>query len=353
MANNQRIYWAVKALALAPFASASYTAVKGVQSAGASLDFDLIAAFELGQSAIYENIENIPEVSLTAEKLLDGTPLMYHLATRGYATNNLQGRANQKCQAAIALFGDTNASASGAQVAEITHSGMYISSVGYQFPVGGNSTESITLVGNNRVFKTSGFTFTGGFLNTDTPVFASGGVNRREDVIWECPAVALDANGQAASTVATILPPDIAGINSSGINGRDALGNYAASVQNISVNVSLGREELYELGHKAPYFRPVTFPVEVTAEVEILSKSGDNVSALEVGILTGNNAGNNLAPRSFRVYTREGTFINLGTNCKCTGVTVGGADTSGGNETVTYQFVTQNDFVVTNPNDPG
>lgn len=353
MPSNQRIIWAVKAAAIAPYASTSYTAVKGLQSAGASLDFDLIAAFELGQSALYENIEKIPEVSLTMEKLLDGTPLLYHLATRGYPTNTLQGRANQRCQVAISLFGDTNASASGAQVAEITHSGMYISSVGYQFPVDGNFTESVTLVGNNRVFKTSGFTFTGGFVNTDTPVFASGGVNRREDFIFDCTDIAVDTNGQVITSTATILPPDVAGITSSGTNGKDGFGNYACSIENISVNISLGRDALFELGHKAPYFRPVNFPAEVTTEVEVISKSGDNVSALETGILTGNDAGNNLKKRSIRIYVREGTFINLGTNNKLTNININGADTGGGNETITYQFSTYDDFVVSHPTDPG
>ncbi len=352
MPNNNRIYWAVKAVGIAPFGSTSYIAAKGVQSAGVSLDFDLMQAFELGQGAIYENIEKLPEISITLEKLMDGTAPLYHLMTRGWTSDNLQGRANQRCQIAVAAFSDLNQSASGTQVCEITHSGAYVSSVQLQFPVDGMFTESVTAVGNNRVFRTAGFQFTGGFLNTDTSVLASGGVNRREDFVWDCAATALDTNGQVASNVCTVFPTNIAGINTSGINTGDANGYRSCAVQNVSVNVNLGRDAIYELGHKGPYFRYVNFPVEVGCEIEIISKSGDTQIATENGILTGINAGNNLSNQSIRIYTREGTFVNLGTQNKLQSVNVNGGDVGGSNETITYKYVTYSDFIYTHPQGP-
>lgn len=350
MANN-RLFWAVKAVAFAKEGFTSYIAAKGVQSAGITTSFNLEQVFELGQLAIYENIENIPDVEITLEKVLDGKPLLYHLATRGYSSNDLTGRQNQKCMVALGLWGDTNNSASGAQVAEITMSGMYISNVSYTFPVDGNSTESVTLVGNNKTIRTSNFQFTGGFLNTDSPVTASGGVNRREDVIFAGPSgvTATDVNGQVNTNVCTVLPPDIKGISNSGLNVADAQGNFACSIQNINVSVDLGREQINELGHKAPYFRYVNFPVEVTSEIEIIAKADDNVQATDTGI---NSDGTNLSNRTIKIKTREGTFIDLGTQNKLASVTMGGADAGGGNETITYRFTTFNDFVIQHPEDP-
>jgi hypothetical protein len=352
MANN-RIFWAVKAVAIAPYGSTSYVAVRGAQSCGITTTFNLDQVFELGQLAIYENIENIPDIEVTLEKVLDGKPLIYHLATRGWSSNDLPGRQNQRCQVAMSLFGDTNSSASGAQVMEVTMSGMYVSNVSYTLPVDGNAKESVTLVGNNKTFRVSNFQFTGGFDNTDTPVIASGGVQRRNNVVFGTGGGGgLDVNGQAAVTTATILPPDVAGISSSGTNNKDNNGNYSASIQNINITADLGREAIYELGHKAPYFRFVNFPVEISTEIEIISKSGDWVAATDAGILTGINTGNNLTPRTIRVQMDEGLNIYLGTNNKLQSVTMGGADTGGGNETINYKFVTYNDFYVTHPQDP-
>lgn len=347
---NNRIFYAVKAVAFAKDGSGSYVSAKGVQSVGITTTFNLEQFFELGQLAIYENVENIPDIEVTLEKILDGKPLLYHLATRGYSSNDLTGRQNQKCSVSVAFFGDTNNAASGTQVYEIVCSGMYASASSFTFPVQGACRESLTLVGNNKLTKTSGFLFTGGFTNTDTPVTASGGVNRRENVVFGTGStITLDTNNQASTTTATILPPDVAGITSSGVNIKDSNGNYSCAVQNINVSVDLGREQINELGHLAPYFRYVTFPVEVTTEIEIIAKSGDGVAATDTGI---NTDGTNLTNRSIRIYAQEGTFINLGTSNKLSSVTMGGADAGGGNETITYRYTTFNDYVVTHPQDP-
>lgn len=347
---QNRLYFAVKAIGIAPFGSNAFVAVKGAQSVGINTNFNLEQVFELGQLAIYENIENIPDIECTIERVLDGTTLAYHLATRGYASGTLAGRANRRCNVALSLFSDENDSASGVQRGQVDLSGMYLSSAGYQFPVDGNFTESVTLVGNNKVWRSSGFTFTGGFLNTDTPVLASGGVNRREDLIFTGQnSAALDTNNQVAATNCTILPPDIQGINASGLNVPDSLGNYPASVQNISVTCDLGRDQIDELGHKAPYFRYVNFPVEVKTDIEIISKSGDFVAGTDTGI---NSDGTNLTNRTIKIKAREGIFINLGTKNKLNSVTMGGADAGGGNETITYSYTTFNDFTIEHPQDP-
>lgn len=349
---NNRIFWAIQAVGIAPLGSESYTAVHGLQSVGITTSFNLEQIFEIGQISIYENIEDIPDVEVTLEKVIDGYPLIYHLCTRGYEADTLTGRSNRRSSVALSIFGDVQDSASGVPITQVTCSGMYVSSLSYTFPVEGSCTEAVTLVGNNKVWDNSApHTFTGTiFDNTDVPLALSsgtGGVQRRENVVFVPPAadVSLDVNGQVITSAATILPPDIESISSSGTNFPDADGDHAAHIQNITVSSDFGRDNLTELGQRGPYFRFINFPTEVTCEIEVISIRGDQVDALE-------NAASNLTNRSIRIYLEEGLFINLGTSNKLANVTYGGADAGGGNATVTYSYTTFNDFTVTHPQDP-
>lgn len=346
--SNNRVYWAVQAAGLSRLGSTSYTKIHGLQTLGITTTFNLEQIFEIGQLAIYENIENIPDIEVTMEKVIDGYPLIYHLATRGYTANTLSGRSNQRCSLAVSIFGDTQDSASGVPVSQVTMSGMYISAVSYTFPVDGNCTESVTLVGNNKVWKTSSYDFQGSiFNNADEPLAltsGTGGVQRRENVIFAGAAAALDVNNQASSTDATILPPDVYGISSSGTNNRTN-DVFAAHISRISVSTDFGRDNINELGRRGPYFRFINFPVEVTTEIEQITSSGDFVDALEANV-------SNLTHRSIRIKLEEGLFINLGTKNKLSNVSYGGADTGGGQATVTYTYINNNDFIVTHPQDP-
>lgn len=359
MANN-RIFYAVHQVGMAEVGSQTFTELHGVQSVGITTTFNLEQVFELGQIEIYENIENIPDVEVTLEKVLDGYPLIYHMATRGSASPSLSGRSNAKTIVGLSVFGDTQDSASGAPLSEVQMSGMFVSALTYTFPVDGNCTESVTMVGNNKVWVTAGFAFTGAFDNTDFPVAVagSGGVNRREDVIFDQlhtgPTV-LDVNGSVAVGTGandfrgSVLPQDIDGISSSGTNDRDSEGNFGAHIQNITVSTDLGREELFELGRRGPYFRFVSFPTEVTSEFEVISTRGDLVSATEDGVL-GN--GNNLSDRTIFIRTRDGSTFNLSTRNKLASTTYGGGDATGGNVSVTYSYSNFNALTVEASHDP-
>ena len=362
---NRRIFWAVKALGIAPQSTADYVECHGVQSVGITTSFNLEQVFELGQIAIYENIEDIPDVEVTAEKVLDGYPLLYHLATTGSTSDTLSGRSGRKSNFTLSIFDDTQDSASGTPQTQVEMSGMFVSAVSYTFPVDGSFTESLTAVGNNKTWRTAAFTFSGTlFDNTDEPLALTsgwGGVQRREDMIFDYNAVTLDSNSQAneaysivnfnaGNPAATVLPRQIEGISSSGTNDIDAEGNFSCSIQNISVSSDLGRTELNELGRRAPFFRFVEFPVEVTCEIEVLSKQGDLIDGTEEGALGG---GANLQNETIKIGTREGTFINLGTKNKLSNISYGGGDTGGGQDTTTYSYTTFNDFTVSHPQDPG
>jgi hypothetical protein len=352
---NRRIFYAVHQIAFAPDGGTSFTAAHGVQSVGMTTTFNLQQVFELGQLAIYDNIEQIPDIELTLEKVLDGYPLLYHLGTNPSTTGTLIGRSNTRTGIAIDVFPDTLDCSSGVPIAEVFMSGMVVSSLTYTFPVDGNSTEAATFVGNNKLWKLTGFYYSGVFAGNDDAPIGSGGTQHRWNVVMVPPtgASTLDSNGQLVA-LCTILPTDIDGINSSGVNVIGSDGNFAAHIQGITVSCDLGRDQILELGRKAPYFRYVTFPVEVTTEITTVGVKWDGISATEVGGTNGAGPGNNLKYQSIRVYTQEGTFISLGQKNKLNSVAYGGGDAGGGggNVTLTYRYITFNDFTVKHPADP-
>ena len=253
---NDRVFYATQAVAIAPrgTAPASYTSVHaahGVQSIGITTNFNLEQVFELGQLEIYENVEGIPDVEVTMEKVIDGYPLLYHMATTGVggetiaadATGVFLSRSKKRCDVRLGIYEEEkgnnvgNSAPSGQftssaekQSTEVYLSGMFLNSISYSVPVDGPATESITLVGNNKQWLHSSLaTATSGILpfsqmalldsgnqplaafdGLDEPlartsgniagtVVASGGVQRREDVLLNL----------------SILPASIRGVNGS------------------------------------------------------------------------------------------------------------------------------------------
>ena len=216
MANN-RVYYAIHQVGIKEDgnsgAFAADDVLHGVQSVGMSTNFNLEQVFELGQLAIYENIENIPDVQVDLSKVLDGYPLIWHQATKGTTTTSptLVGRSTSKCIFGMSIFDDTQEAAEGAASTTVQCSGMYASSVSYTFSRDGNFTESVTLVGNDKVWAnapTYGETlnpnlptpvFSGGFSSTtdDSPI-GQGGVNRRENLLFATTESTLDINGSVA-----------------------------------------------------------------------------------------------------------------------------------------------------------
>lgn len=356
---NKRLFYACEQISVAPLGSSSFTAIHGAQRAGVNSNFNLTQAFEIGQINIYENVEGIPQVEITTEKVLDGHPLIYHLCTQGATAGTLAGRSNQRSHISLDYFPDTNDSATGRPVSELECSGVFVSQLGYTFSVGGFSTEQVSLVGNNHVWVTNNtFKVTGGFTsNADQPlaITGSGGVNDRRDFIWANPHTAdRDANGAVGnlnSVSGTILPRVIYGISSSGTNDLVA-GQYNVHAQSVSCSTNLGREEILELGRLGPYHRPTSFPVTVTTSIEVIATSGNMVSFTETGYYGSGCNLYNLTDETIKVLTCEGTRLNLGPNNKLTGISETGGDATGGNRTITYTFENQNFMVVQHPQDP-
>ena len=332
--SNKRIYYPVYCVGVAAQGATTFTRVKGLQQVGVTTRFNLEHVFEIGQIDEYQAVENVPDVEITAEKVLDGAPLLWHLATQGATNASLSGRSNQKCQIAISYFTDTQSSASGTPLKQTTMSGLFGSSLTYAFPVGANFTESVTFVGNDKAVSASAFTFTGGFTNTDTP---PSGVQRRQHMLF--------GSGAGYSVLPTNLP-GVTSLGGSGYNILDSVGDFGWHGQSIRTSVNLGRTPLYELGRRIPYFRTVDFPVEVRTDFEFYCQTGDNIVADQ----TADNITN--VPIWLRIS--DGTVFDLGTKNKLisSSETGGNAGSGGGNRTCTFSYVNYNNLTVTSPSDP-
>lgn len=368
---NKRIYYAVQQVIIGDRTDRA-APVKGLQTVGITTNFNLEQVFQMGQLEIYQNIEDVPDVEITLNKVLDGTTPIYCMATElgagslGGATDDvatgpgLTGRQNARCDVQLSIFPDTNTKATGNSiggndangnpVAGVCYcNGMYVSSVSYTFPVDGNFTEDVTLVGNHKEWSST--SITGSFDaaesadrldRTDSTSNLTSGVNRRQHLnIANC-----------------LFPSQIPGVNPNGtLNDNSANGDgFSAHFQNITVSCDLGRESVNELGRFAPYYRYATFPIEVTAEFEVLATQGDGIQAAEEGFYNSAGVGGgsslvcepryNLVDQTIRIVTCEGLILHLGHKNKLSSVNYTGGDTGGGNVTVSYSYTTFNDFEV-------
>lgn len=388
---NDRVFYATQAVAIAPRGTApnAYTSVHaahGVQSIGITTNFNLEQVFELGQLEIYENVEGIPDVEVTMEKVLDGYPLLYHMATTGVGGETIDAteadkflpRSKKRCDVRLGIYeeekgNNVGGSAPSGQFAssdekhstEVYLSGMFLNSVSYSVPVDGPATESITLVGNNKQWLHSSLaTASGGiapfsemalvddnnqplaaFDGLDEPfarssgnaggtVLASGGVQRREDVLLNL----------------SKLPQSIRGvIGTARGNAVDGDEIPRVHIQSFSCSTDLGREDVLELGRRNPYARTANFPVEVTCDIEAITAEGDFVNALEDGDASLNftkNSGENTPDESIKLVLRGGMVFDLGTRNRLSSVSYGGGDAGGGNASCTYSYTNFNVFEI-------
>jgi hypothetical protein len=338
MANN-RIFYASQAVALKP-QNADGTAQysnwyfpRGVQSAGITTNFGLEQVFQLGQIELYENVEDVPEVEVTMNKVIDGTPPLYLLCMGGSAGitgangKELVNLANNRVNFRLGVWSDTLSAATGSPVKYVDCSGMYLSSVSYTIPVDGNSTEDVTLVGNNKYWNKD-------YIDSGmTSVFSSGTNN--DAGTMTAPAIARRFKYNKTDSV---VP--------SGIGGD--------RLQSVTISTDLGREAINELGAMAPYFRYVNFPVEVTSEFEIVGTSGDLVEAEDFTRLASDctTQYTNLPSETVRIVicgsgSGDKLGIDLGNKNKLTSVNYTGGDTGGGNATITYSYQSFNKLTVT------
>lgn len=288
----------------------------GVQSAGFTTTFNLEDVFQLGQLDAYENVEGIPEVEVTAERVLDGTKPFWLMVTDPDFTS-LKGRTSDfKADIALSVYPDTQDSAQGTPDSTVVASGMFISSYSLSFPTDGNFTESMTLVGNDKSWGGQEGVPSGIFATSDAfdATIVGSGVLRSEN---------FDVAGST-------LPADV------------PAGEH---LQSIEVSVDITREDIFELGSKTPFFRAVQFPVTVTTTFEAVTDQGDLVNAFGDGR-------DNLTNRTIILATDSGLTVNLGTKNKLASVSFDGFDAGGGNGTTTFEYTNSNSLTVTHTGFP-
>jgi hypothetical protein len=299
----------------------------GVQSVGVTTNYGLEQVFEWGQLEIYENIENIPDVEVTVERVLDGTKPMWFMVTDETQDELNASISAYQSDVGITIYPDSQSRASGTAQQFMMMSGMFISNATYTFPVDGNFTESITLVGNDKTWLQSDAEPEGFFIGAgaeDATVIGSG-VQRRENF----------------NLTSSELPTDIPGVPGAGVGNAGS--GVDEHLQTVTLSVDIGREEVFELGRKKPFLRTVTFPIEVSATIEVVTAEGDRVEA-------SSDVDSNLTNQNLLVKTDSGLQIDLGGENKLLSIDFGGGDAGGGNDNVTYTYQTFNVFTVTHDN---
>lgn len=321
-ATTYRIFYAVQALGIDQNDAGSITWMKGVQSVGITTNFNLEQLFELGQLGIYQNIENVPEIEVTVEKVVDGRGTLYLTACPS-GSSDIVSASNQKAGLYLIIYDSSHTAASGnstdgggAPLGVVYCSGMRPSNVSFRFPVEGNFTESVTFVGNDKkwVSETS---YSGNY----PPIGDTGNYQSPNAVVFR---------RQHYQPSSSTIPAEVTAAVGSG------------KIQNLTITADIRRENLFELGAYRPYIKYANFPVTVTSDFEVIALSGDRVQA--------SGDGYNLTNQAVNLYFYNGTSslrVNCGAQNKLTSVNYTGGDTGGGNATITYSYQGFNYFQVT------
>lgn len=263
-------------------------------SVNASVDFEQV--FELGCLEVYENLEGVPSVEITAERAFPATGSTLY-GSYGGAT----GDASAQVAAAAVARPNVNMEVANDNVvpyvsnAFVKATGTYVSSWSCNFPVDGFATESTTLVGNALQWNTGAGRDVGSNCQT---ACTSGLVIRRQDV--------------------------------TGYDGQ--------RLQNVSYNLDIGREDLFELSSKSPYFRAATFPIEVTSDWEYLAVAGTS------GLTFTEDQNTDITACASLDFF--GGLVGAGSKARLTSTNYSGGDAGGGNATMTYSYVTYNELSV-------
>lgn len=370
---------------------------RGVQSVAMSTNFNRETVFQLGQVETYEYSERQPDVEVTIEKIIDGTKPLWFMLTDPAFTDLVGKTAFHRNDIILNIYSDTQFRANTeTPLSAVLASGMYLSTVTYTFSVDGAVTESVTLVGNDKKWANFDPTVPGEEVstyppaltppNSETPEGVPSGVFGHESL----GGVQELAGGEAGFGVLivgsgvqrreeveirrSVLPSDIPGVTtplgsgvtiqqliqkgyaSVGVSGAvDNAGNPRTQlvvtsntsgiiehIQSITITADIGREDIFELGSLRPFTKYVSFPVEVTTAIEVVTSQGDLIDATSDVDCGPNQTANN----TIIVRTCDGLQVDVGDSNVLTTIDVGGAEAGGDNMTVTYNFSSFNALTI-------
>jgi hypothetical protein len=356
MSINNRIYYASQAVQLRPVSPEGtsfgyWYHPLAVQSVGMTTNFTNEQTFQLGTVELYDNVETIPEVEVTINKVIDSTAPLYLMCMGGGAgipgaqDKSLVSLSNNRVHFRLGIYGDDKQYISGSAGSSVLCSGMYLSSFNYTFPVDGNATEEVTLVGNSKLWNT------GNIPGVQSSDFAAGTMFAPNANIG---GITPSQNSgilrrQYLNVQSSVLPTGSGGIRTP--NGSNVLPH----VQNITISSDLGRESINQLGKFGPYCRYATFPIEVTSEFEIIAQDGDGVDVNDFknDVFCG-TLKKNLVYKTISIAICDDNHTNnnntmifdLGNKNTLTSINYTGGDTGGDNATVSYSFRNFNNFSI-------
>lgn len=351
--------------------SGRWEVVRGAQSVGMTTTFNFEQVFQLGQIEVYEFVELEPEVEFTVERVLDGTKPLWFMTTgpRGGVTL-VERTADYRVDVAVPVYRDTQTRATGLPISMVYGSGMFLSSVTYTFPVDGNFTESVTLVGNDKIwsdFELAGDPYpielgagtpTGVLLDQGSTQTQLGYPANVASTWFGAPNNGISPfttdGGEDATVIGSgvqrresfdlacsRLPTEIPGVSASG-----TLEGLVEHIQTITVSTDLGREDIFELGKKRPFFKFVTFPIEVTCAIEVITSQGDLIDAISREPAACERF-NNTDNQEIILCLCEGLQIDLGVKNRLQSVDWGGGEAGGDNVTISYNYQNFNDLTIT------
>jgi len=323
---NLRTFYACQAVGIGarePDATGNYPTITrpvkymhGIQSVGINSTFDVENVFELGQLEIYDSVLNIPQVEITIEKALDGYVTPYSYISSGQA---LATASKFRADAHFVVYADTGNAANGGGLFNILCTGMYVNNVTYTFPVEGNCTESITLVGNIKKLGTASM--------AGVPASVSNGSDPADDGPPDTANYATGSGRMVRRQDVTVTAPG------------------SAKAQSVTLTLNLGREDVFEFGQRIPYAKIATYPIEVTAEIQsLLTENNDDDAEFDDSTVF-------LPVRDQSITVTAGNVtVNLGSGCYLSAINQTGGDATGGNATISRSFTTYNFFSVTDSN---
>lgn len=352
MANKNRIFYGSQVAQVRPATTGNkygyWYQPLGVQSVGMNTTFDTQQTFQLGALDLYNISENVPNVEVTINKLLDGTAPLYLMCMGGksgiagancsefndyqQSVKGFGGLASNSVDFRLGIYDGVDTSSTGTTNDFVLCERMYLSRLSYTFPIDGNGTEEVSLVGNNKLWS-------------------------KNESLSDMNGYSFDTNTLKASRLARRHFIDISTSTLPIASGGMPTGVSATHLQSITISANLGRENINELGAFAPRTRYATFPIEVTSEFQVVATEGDYVDAKDFLSESGCSVPyRNLAMLPIKInicgalsgttgYSSDSQLsLFLGSGNQLTSVNYTGGDTGGGNATVTYSFRNYNDF---------
>lgn len=287
-------------------ASASAVVVDGVQSLGMTTNYNLEPVYQLGRIAAGDQYENNPEVEVSiTQAMTNSSDLYQYIMGQG----SLAQTSDNRGELQLFIYSQTG-DASGSSLAKTIIRPAYLSSVTFNFPTDGNSTADYTIVGNSK-------TISHGDTADRRPTENLTGVVRRNYIDGD-------------SSVFT---------NEDGLLGALP---HNSKIQNVTISIDLGREEIYELGQQLPFTRYINFPVEVSTEIEVIVASGDYAKIVEATQACATQR--NVYNQPITLVTCANGVFDCGDKNRLQSVSQAGGDAGGDNVTFTYSYINYSEF---------